>query len=209
MSQKFGMVVAPEGFDGAGKTTFVKYLMKKHPEYVYSREPGGSPVSEEIRKLLLSKEGKSIDPATRMHLFWASRAENIAKVIRPALEAGQIVITDRFDASTYAYQIGGDGYRELEPLFWQIREFHLRYLPIKYIFFNCPFAVAEARLKGRREQANHFDEQGPEYRAAVREHYLRFFQDDRVWYLRSEFNSDLPEPEMLAGAYEILQELVS
>ncbi len=209
MDPVFGKLVAMEGDDGGGKTTFVKHLMEKHPEYVYSREPGGSQASEQIRSLLLSDEGRTIDPATRLHLFWASRAENINKVIRPALLAGKIVVTDRFDASTFAYQIGGDGQGDLAPLFWQIREFHLRYLPIKYLFFNLPSSVAEERLRKRSGESNHFDEQGRAYRNKVSRHYSVFFFDRRVRYSHLKFNSDLPESEMLAGAYEMFQRLIA
>lgn len=208
MSQGFAKLIAVEGDDGAGKTTFIKHLKERHPEYVYSREPGGSLISEQVRELLLSEEGRSIDPATRLHLFWASRAENISKVIHPAIEAGKTVVTDRFDASTFAFQVGGDKQVELAPLFWQIREFHLRYLPIKYLFFNLPSSVAEERLRKRGGKTDHLDEQGRDYRNRVSRHYSIFFNDERVRYSHLKFNSDLPEVEMLVQGYGMFQRLI-
>jgi dTMP kinase len=202
-----GILIATEGEDGAGKTTFVDWLKEKHPEYVYSREPGGAPASEEIRRLLLSDEGRVIDPATRMHLFWASRAENLNKVIIPALHAGKVVVTDRFDASTYAYQIGGDRRTDLEPLFWQMRDFHLGHgeFPIRYLFFSVPIQVSEERLAKKGGGLNHFDTQGREYREEVSRHYWSFFGRPKVREVTQILMADRPLETMLEDAYTLFQ----
>lgn len=201
-----GKFIVIEGDDGAGKTTFVKYLKERHPEYVYSREPGGSTASEGIRELLLANAGRGIDPITRFHLFWASRAENLAKVILPALAEGKIVVSDRFDASTFAYQIGGDGRRDLENLFWETRQMCLGSVVPNYIYFNVPMRVSEERLTARGSH-NHFDTQGAEYRKEVARHYVAFFFDRRVTS-RVSFASDKPKEEMLSSAYELFQTIV-
>lgn len=204
----FGKFVVIEGDDYAGKTTFINYLRERHPEYVYSREPGGCPTSEKIRDLLLSDAGKEIDPLTRFHLFWASRAENVAKVIRPALLEGKIVVTDRFDASTYAFQIGGDQSHDLERYFWQTRELHLRYLDPIYIFFHVPARVAKERKVAKMREANHFDHRNEAYHADVARYYWRFFANGNI-RRRELFDADLPEEEMVAKAYLLFEKLVS
>lgn len=196
-----------EGDDGAGKTTFVNWLKKKHPEFVYSREPGGCEAGQEIRDMLLADSGRHLNPSTRFHLFWASRAENLSKVIRPALDEGKVVVSDRFDASTYAYQIGGDGRRELGALFWETREFHLFGLSPTCIFFVVPNHVSAVRLESRDTERNHFDESPDSYRRRVSESYRDFHHDPRV---KSSivFNADPPLEEMIEGAYKLFLEVL-
>ena len=202
-----GKFIIIEGDDGAGKTTFVNHLKMMHPEYLYSREPGGSAVSERVREILLSDEGKEIDPLTRFHLFWASRAENLKKVIVPGLERGRVVVTDRFDASTYAFQIWGDGEESLEPLFWKTRAEHLNGLEPCYIYFTVPTQVAEARRDARQEH-NHFDLREREYRERVDRGYEAFFASRRVGGDIVTFNADLPKQDMLEIAYKLLRRVI-
>jgi dTMP kinase len=107
---KRGLFITFEGAEGSGKTTqaelLAEWLAKQDPVLV--REPGGTELSEQIREVLLYK-GFTIDPEAEMYLFMASRRQLIAEVIVPALEAGQIVIADRYHDSTLAYQGGGRG----------------------------------------------------------------------------------------------------
>jgi dTMP kinase len=103
-----------EGVEGSGKTTQIgflsQYLFKKGIPFVVTREPGGSPIGSELRKLLLSEESK-INRTTELLLYLAERSEHIEKVILPAIESGKIVLCDRFSDATRAYQIYG---RKLE-----------------------------------------------------------------------------------------------
>lgn len=105
-----GLFITFEGTEGSGKTTqaelLADWLSKEDPVLV--REPGGTELSEQIRDLLLYR-GLQIDPEAEMYLFMASRRQLIAEVIEPALAAGQIVIADRYQDSTLAYQGGGRG----------------------------------------------------------------------------------------------------
>lgn len=105
-----GRLVVFEGVEGAGKTTQLERLalrLGRHGAQVRMlREPGGTPVGDEIRALLL-RPGAHIPPRTEALLFMASRAAIVSEQIRPALSRGEIVLLDRFFLSTYAYQIGG------------------------------------------------------------------------------------------------------
>ena len=106
------MLITFEGIDGAGKSTQViqlkRHLVERGREVLALREPGGTPVAEEIRELLLESHN-DITPVGELLLFAASRAELVQQVIRPALESGSDVILDRFFDSTTAYQGYGRG----------------------------------------------------------------------------------------------------
>ena len=102
-----------EGGEGTGKTTQAKRLAatleKRGIETVVTREPGGSPGAEQIRRLLVEGEPGRWDPLTETLLLFAARADHIARTIKPALASGKWVISDRFTDSTYAYQGAGRG----------------------------------------------------------------------------------------------------
>ncbi len=112
-----GRLIVFEGVEGAGKTTQLERLalrLGRHGARVRSlREPGGTPVGDEIRELLL-RPGALIPPRTEALLFMASRAALVDEQVRPALARGEIVLLDRFFLSTYAYQVGGRGLPEDE-----------------------------------------------------------------------------------------------
>jgi dTMP kinase len=106
-----GALITFEGIDGSGKSTQAallrKFLSDKGYSFEFVREPGGTGVSEAIRKILLDKRHGAMDSRTELLLFLAARAELIGEVIVPAIAAGKIVIADRFSDSTFAYQIYG------------------------------------------------------------------------------------------------------
>ncbi len=200
-----GKFIAVEGGDGAGKTTFVDHLKKNCPEVVFSREPGGKGISQMVRMLVLSDEAKQADPLTMFHLFWASRAENFATLIFPALKAGKTVITDRFDVSTYAFQVSEKP--ELEDLFWTTRDVCLQGVVPVYLDFNVSNEMSRRRLV-RRGGQNHFDLRNDEYRNRVRSHYDKFFGNKRVHSIKVD--ADLPQDRMISqgmGALETALQL--
>ncbi|RZA04236.1 MAG: dTMP kinase [Moraxellaceae bacterium] len=108
-----GKFLTIEGTEGVGKSTnlaFVRdWLQAKGVEVVVTREPGGTPLAEEIRGLLLAKREEAVDETAELLLVFAARAQHLAQVIRPALERGAWVLSDRFTDATYAYQGGGRG----------------------------------------------------------------------------------------------------
>ena len=110
---KTAKFITVEGIEGAGKSTnivFIQaYLVSRGIDLLVTREPGGTPLSEDIRQLLLQERVEGIDTMAELLLVFAARAQHIKTVILPALERGQWVLCDRFTDATYAYQGGGRG----------------------------------------------------------------------------------------------------
>lgn len=108
-----GKFITVEGTEGVGKSTNLAYvqhwLAARNIEVVVSREPGGTPLAEEIRALLLAKRTESVDETAELLLVFAARAQHLTQVIKPALARGAWVLCDRFTDATYAYQGGGRG----------------------------------------------------------------------------------------------------
>ena len=108
-----GKFITLEGIEGVGKSTNMDFiheqLLTAGKDVVVTREPGGTPLGEAIRGLLLDPEYTGMDSTCELQLMFAARAEHLARVIRPALERGQWVLCDRFTDATYAYQGGGRG----------------------------------------------------------------------------------------------------
>jgi dTMP kinase len=108
-----GKFITVEGIEGVGKSTNMEYIHRELQaagrDVLVTREPGGTPLAEAIRELLLDPAFTGMDTLCELQLMFAARAEHLAKVIRPALAAGQWVLCDRFTDATYAYQGGGRG----------------------------------------------------------------------------------------------------
>ena len=110
---KKGIFISFEGTDGAGKSTQIAfaedYFKSRGYDVVMTREPGGTQIGEKLREILLDKSNSEMSSVTEMMIYSAARAQLVAEVIRPALEAGQVVICDRFVDSSIAYQDFGSG----------------------------------------------------------------------------------------------------
>ncbi len=108
-----GYFISVEGGDGSGKSTQIRnieaYLRERGKEVLLTREPGGTPVAEKIRTLILDPENRTLTGRAEMLLYAASRAQHIEEKILPALEAGKVVLSDRFTDSSIAYQAYGRG----------------------------------------------------------------------------------------------------
>ncbi|AVN64732.1 MULTISPECIES: dTMP kinase [Mesoplasma] len=165
------MFITIEGMDGSGKTTALQrvkqYLEDLNYKVVMTREPGGLPLSEKIRELILNKDGVGMEPWTEALLFIAARKEHLEKVIKPYLEKGYIVISDRFMDSTTAYQggargLGVDYLNELQKNILQ------GFLPDLTLYFELSFEDAEKRLSARPEEKNRLDEEGRKFKEAVK-----------------------------------------
>lgn len=168
-----------EGGDGSGKTTLLKSVGEVFPlkKFRLTREPGGTPLSEIIRGVMLSDEARRASAETQFCLAWAARAHHLQNLVVPALESGVHVISDRFDSSTFAFQVHGQEAPHLEGLFREIRRIYLgRYAPDMYIFLHVSPKVGMRRTAGRVGERNHFDRRKFEFHQKVTEGYLDFFK---------------------------------
>jgi dTMP kinase len=167
-----GKFISFEGIDGAGKSThigFVKdFLESVGKTVVSSREPGGTPLGEKLRDLLLHEK---MHLETEALLMFASRREHMAQVIEPALERGDWVLSDRFTDASFAYQSGGRGMdrSKMEALEAWVHP-HLQ--PDLTLLFDVPLEVARERLDATRTLDKFEREQG-EFFARCRAEYLR------------------------------------
>lgn len=166
-----GRFITFEGIDGAGKSSQIDAvetaLKARGQEVVRTREPGGTPLAEKIRGLLLT-EDMGTDCETL--LFFAARAEHLEKVIRPALARGAWVLSDRFTDATYAYQVGGKGCPAASvELLEKLVQGGLN--PDKTVLFDIDPAMAAERLAKARA-ADRFEAEGLAFFTGVRNAYL-------------------------------------
>lgn len=177
---KKGKFIVVDSGEGAGKTLQLNKAKSVYGEsLVLTREPGGSPYAEEIRNLILkSPNASQADAKTLFALFWAARADHLKNTVRSALTAGKIVITDRFDSSTFAYQIIAQGASELKDFFWQMRDFYLGDLkPDLYIYFDIDPRVGLARKnKQGGEELNHFEAREIKFHDDLRAGFKEFIR---------------------------------
>ena len=169
-----GCFVTVEGGEGAGKTTqlaFMRaYLERAGCRVTPTREPGGTPLGEEIRALLLGHRHDGMALATETLLMFAARAEHLERVIRPALAAGHWVLCDRFTDATYAYQGGGRGLPpERIAILENWAQGDLR--PNLTLVFDLPVAVGLERA-GRRGAADRFEREETAFFERIRAVYL-------------------------------------
>ncbi|MDO4637631.1 MAG: dTMP kinase [Lautropia sp.] len=166
-----GGFISFEGIDGAGKSTHVgacvAWLRTRGEQVVLSREPGGSPLAEMLRQLLLKEE---MQPQTETLLAFAARSDHLHRVIRPALLAGQWVVCDRFTDSTFAYQGGGSG---VDPTWLGKLEAEVQagLNPDRTYLFDLPVETAERRRAAVRV-ADRFEGRDADYFDRVRQAYL-------------------------------------
>ena len=165
-----GRFITVEGIDGAGKSSHIEwlreYLTQRGQSVIVTREPGGTPLGESLRSILLNEP---MSPETEMMLMFAARAEHLATVIRPALAQGAWVISDRFSDATYAYQVGGRGVPEAK--FTALEQWVQAGLqPDRTILFDVSVATAQARLHDTRI-LDRFEREAGDFHQRVRDAY--------------------------------------
>ena len=177
-----GRFISLEGIDGAGKSTqhawLVDYLRARGHTVVATREPGGTPLGEKLRALLLAEP---MHLETEALLMFAARREHLAQVIEPALARGDWVVCDRFVDASFAYQGGGRGlsWTNLEDLAtWVVGALQ----PDLTLIFDAPVAIAQQRLHAATSKPDRFEQEQAAFFERVRAAYLRIAAEnpDRV-----------------------------
>ncbi len=166
-----GKFITFEGIDGAGKSTHIEWVaerLRARANVVTTREPGGTPLGEDLRQLLLHR---TMHLETEALLMFAARREHIAEVIEPALSRGDWVISDRFTDATFAYQGGGRGLA-LEKLGALEQWVQGSLQPDLTLLFDVPLETASARLAGAREP-DKFEAESRAFFERTRAEYLR------------------------------------
>lgn len=166
------MFITLEGVDGAGKSSHLAWLedwFKARGHRVrMTREPGGTSIGEKLRELVLHEP---MHPETEALIMFAARREHIEQVIRPALAAGEVVISDRFTDASFAYQCGGRGLSEARLAVLE-GWVHADLNPDMTLLFDLPTEIAAQRLATARAP-DRFEREGTDFHARVRAAYLR------------------------------------
>lgn len=168
-----GRFITLEGLEGVGKSTHASfvadYLRARGHSVILTREPGGVPVAERIRQLLLAVDGTAVPPLTELLLMLAARAAHLDLLVRPALSRGDWVVCDRFADATYAYQ--GAGRRvSLDLIAAGAQLVHADLWPDLTILLDASWTVVAPRLQGRAK--DRIEQEGPAFFDRVRSGYL-------------------------------------
>ena len=172
-----GTFITFEGIDGSGKSTQLRllgnYLREAGCEVVLTREPGGTPVGNRLRGALLDAH-EEVDPLTELLVFAADRAQHVRRVLRPAIKAGQIIISDRYADATVAYQGGGRGFSP--ELIAEIIELATEGLkPDLTVLFDLSVEESTARTSRRfdgKHKGDRLDAEAADFHVRVRDAYL-------------------------------------
>ncbi len=211
-----------DGIDGGGKGSLFKSLQDVFPQlpsysshesvrlegvvgkyFSYTREPGGTPLGEKLRGMILSDEMSSF---SEMCLLLAQRQEVRKRVVAPAFFAGINVLSDRSDSATFAYQIRGRELGHLEKIFWEMRE-HMDPFPTLYLFLDLDPRVAAQRMIGRQAEgpeADKFEKQNIEFFEKVRKGFIDFAS--KVDVPCKYVNAERSKEEVAAEVIEIINQ---
>jgi dTMP kinase len=196
-----GLFITFEGVEGAGKSTQIRQLAasleKEGVSVLITREPGGTPISERIREVLLERQHHKMVSTTELLLYAAARSQHVAQCIAPALAKGQIVISDRFGDATVAYQGHGRGL-DLELIHHLNRVATDGLVPDLTIVLDVPVKVGLGRARRRRRSMDRLEMEDFEFHQRVREGYLTIAREEphRVKVIHSERNFKLVRDEI-------------
>jgi len=187
-----GKFITFEGVDGAGKSThlawFASALRERGLDVVVTREPGGTPLGEQLREILLNQP---MSIGTEAMLMFASRLEHIEQVIKPALHIGKWVISDRFSDASFAYQGGGRG-MDWEKLRQLEQWVHPDLQPDLTLFFDVPVEIARKRL-ANNVSLDRFEQEQADFFERVRDGYHRRVKENPQRYAVIDASQNLDE----------------
>lgn len=170
-----GRFITFEGVEGVGKSTQIahaaEYLRGRGIEPLVTREPGGTPLAEKLRALVLEPQHGPVGPTEELLIMFAARASHVAAIIRPALRRGRWVLCDRFTDATEAYQGGGRGVNPAA-IRQLARIAHPRLTPDLTFVFDAPAAIASARVTGRGTGHDRIEAEEADFFERVRQAYL-------------------------------------
>lgn len=182
-----GMFITVEGPEGAGKTTIIKMLAHrleaKGYKVLQTREPGGIEIAEQIRNVILDKKNTKMDPRTEALLYAAARRQHLVEKVQPALEAGYLILCDRFIDSSLAYQgyARGLGIDEV----YSINRFAIKgMMPKLTLYFDIEPEAGLDRINQQKDrEVNRLDLENLEFHRRVREGYLKLLEQypDRIY----------------------------
>lgn len=207
---KTGKFITFEGVEGSGKSTQIHMLIEALQErgipYLHTREPGGSPISEKIRSLLLNAEHLEMRPETELLLYSASRSQHTFETILPALKEGRIVICDRYYDSTFAYQGAA---RELDPGFiTELTNFATYHtVPDRTFLLDLPVSAGFKRITARK--LDRLEQESREFHEKVRIQYLSIANNNPLRYV---VLNGLDQPQkihekILSSVFELIGEI--
>jgi dTMP kinase len=173
-----GRFITFEGGEGVGKSTQIRraaaWLEAAGVEVVLTREPGGTPRAEQLRRILLEPTAEPMPESCELLVMFAARASHLANLIEPAVARGAWVLCDRFTDATYAYQGGGRGLpvADIDAL---VRIVHLRRQPDLTVLLDAPIAIGMARARARNgtDGPDRFESERSEFFERVRQSYLQ------------------------------------
>ncbi|MEW6765533.1 MAG: dTMP kinase [Pseudomonadota bacterium] len=170
-----GKFIVLEGGEGAGKSSNLQMLHEllesRGLRVLRTREPGGTPLGEAVRGVLLDPAFAGMDARTELLLMFAARAQHVAQVIRPALDEGVWVLSDRFTSSSYAYQGGGRGLPR-EAIAWLEGFVQDALRPDLTLLLDTPVEVGLERMRGRGEPEDRIEQEGRPFFERVRAAFL-------------------------------------
>ena len=202
-----GIFISIEGPDGSGKSTQIENIKEffhdKNMDIIFTREPGGTPIGERIRGIILDRKCSEMDPMTEAMLYAAARAQHVAQVIRPALEKGKIVICDRFVDSSIAYQGYG---RKLGEAVASINHFAVKEcMPDMTILLKLDPSVGKHRIS--EDQQDRLEAEREAFHQEVYKGYLELEKNfpDRIVGI----DADRGINEIKVDIYEKLEKILS
>ncbi len=190
-----GRLITLEGIEGVGKSTNLRFIADRLAAagipFITTREPGGTPLAEEIRALLLAPRDEAVSRQAELLLMFAARAQHVTNVIAPALARGEWVLCDRFTDATYAYQGGGRGVPQAS-IAWLEDYVQDALRPDRVFLLDVDVATGLARARARSGAGDRFERERVEFFERVRAAYLARARADGRRYCVIDAGGDLP-----------------